>query len=435
MQPRQLSRERRRLDLDDAPELDVSEEAALDAIRRQLDAEFAAFETVREAPDTVKEQPPARPAGTAQPPTSPEPDPGQWAARVHLAPADTSAPAPGRALESLPEPPVRFVSPDTSAAPARRTGLDPGPEPHVRFVPADVSAVAPPTLEPVPPVHPRTATDAVARARAPGLRQPPRERQHPGSRRPEPLREQRMGLAAPRPAREPLERAFAQRLPARWREVPAPPSLPDEDDEPKSRGGLLLAIGLAAGLAGGAAGALLTVVLVMGDRSDRLQDSWNLLVTAARDSGLAAVAATVTGGHDEPDAARASRTVSARAPSSAPRRGPVTTSEITDPALSSPRGTAGAHGSAELRDLVAAGRDAYVRNDYETAELLFGRAVQHSATDGLLRYHHAIALMGLGRFGEARAEFRNALRLGVDGTVADEAQRALAQLDSSRRRR
>jgi hypothetical protein len=143
----------------------------------------------------------------------------------------------------------------------------------------------------------------------------------------------------------------------------------------------------------------------------------------------------VTGGHDEPDAARASRTVSARAPSSAPRRGPVTTSEITDPALSSPRGTAGAHGSAELRDLVAAGRDAYVRNDYETAELLFGRAVQHSATDGLLRYHHAIALMGLGRFGEARAEFRNALRLGVDGTVADEAQRALAQLDSSRRRR
>ena len=46
-----------------------------------------------------------------------------------------------------------------------------------------------------------------------------------------------------------------------------------------------------------------------------------------------------------------------------------------------------------------------------------------------------IALMGLGRFGEARTEFRNALRLGVDRTVADEAQRALAQLDSSRRRR
>ncbi|HJR49860.1 MAG TPA: hypothetical protein VJ794_02075, partial [Gemmatimonadales bacterium] len=187
MQPRQLSRERRSLDLDDAPDLDVSEEAALDAIRRQLDAEFAAFETVREAPDTVTEQPPARPAGT--PPTSPEPDPGQWAARVHLAPADTSAAAPGPTLESLPEPPVRFASPDTNVAPARRTGLEAGPEPHVRVVPADVSAVAPPALvEPVPPVHPRTVLDAVARARAPGLRQPPRERQHSASRRAEPLR-------------------------------------------------------------------------------------------------------------------------------------------------------------------------------------------------------------------------------------------------------
>ena len=117
-----------------------------------------------------------------------------------------------------------------------------------------------------------------------------------------------MGLAAPRPPREPLERAFAQRLPARWREAPVPPPLPDEDDEPRSRRGLLLTMVLVAGLAGGAAGALLTVVLLMGNRSGPFQDSWDMLVRAARDSGLAGVAATVTGRSDELDAERASRT-------------------------------------------------------------------------------------------------------------------------------
>jgi hypothetical protein len=425
MQPRQSSREQRRLDLDDAPELDSSEEAAIEAIRRQLDAEFAAVEAVREAPDPVPDQPVTRP----------EPEPRHRPALVRFVPPADTSPAAGKALESPPEPHARFVPPDTSAASTRRTGLEAGAEPHVRFLPPDVSAAAPPTtVEPAPAVPPRAVPDGLVRARPAGPRQPPRERQHPGPRRPESLREQRMGLAAPRPPRESLERAFAQRLPARWREAPVPLPLPDEDDEPTSRRGLLLTMGLAAGLAGGAAGALLTVVLLMGNRSDPFQDSWDMLVTAARDSGLAGVAATVTGRSDELDAERASRTASARPASPAPRRGPVTTSEITDPAQPG-QGVRSTPGSTQLRDLVAAGRDAYVRNDYETAELLFAQAVQHSATDGLLRYHHAIALMGLGRFSEARAEFRNALRLGVDSTVADEAQRALAQLNTGRRRR
>ena len=91
--------------------------------------------------------------------------------------------------------------------------------------------------------------------------------------------------------------------------------------------------------------------------------------------------------------------------------------------------------SLELRGLVSAGREAYVRRDYAMAERLFAQAVERSSGDGLLRYHHAIALMGLGRFSEARVQFQNALRLGVDSIVADEAQRALAQISTSRRRR
>ncbi|HSF02143.1 MAG TPA: hypothetical protein VLA62_03995, partial [Solirubrobacterales bacterium] len=161
-QPRQSPKEQRRLDLDDAPELDSSEEAALEAIRRQLDAEFDAVEAVRDAPDAVADQPATRT----------EPEPRYRPALVRFAPVDTP-PAAGKALESAPEPHVRFVPPETSAAPARRTGLEPGPETHVRFLPTDVSAAPPRTaVEPVPPVPPRAAPDTVERARPAGPRQP-----------------------------------------------------------------------------------------------------------------------------------------------------------------------------------------------------------------------------------------------------------------------
>jgi len=391
MQPGQPSERRRLMDLEDAPELDSSDEAALDAIRRQLDEEFGRAEAVPEVAD-------------------PPEDRGRIIAR--------------------PEPDGRRRERSSPL----RTEPRPRPEPEPWTRPAPVTEKR---TRADREAMPRPAPDAEMRAR-PGPARDPRERAHPAWARPERFRDERLVQPASRIVREPAERLAVQRFPSRWRESESPPS-----PEPRSRRGLFVAIGLTAGLAGGAAGAVLTVLLLTGDRGDPLQTSWGKVVAAARDSGLIEAAAAVKDralsvdpwdlGRDETVRPRATppREAASRAPSSTPRRVPVTTSEIPDPVHQS----AGTTGSRELRDLVAAGRDAYVRRDYATAELLFARAVERSLSDGLLRYHHAIALMGLGRFAEARTEFGYALRLGVEPAVAEEARQALAQLNAGRRRR
>lgn len=393
---------RRLLDLDDAPELDPGEETALEAIRRQLDEEFDGID-----------------AAAVIPPPPLDPPVPSTIKTVHGPPPGGDRTVDTADEEDLRRPQVR--------PPAER---DAPPEPERRSRPAPESPA---------PTRAMRERDSVSRRRlddddgpARGLR----ERQPPSWARPERSRPERPLPPPSRVAREPTNRFTAQRVPLQWREVQSPAL----DDEPESQRGLLVAIGVAAGLAGGAAGALLTVLLVTGGHSDALQRSWGTVVAAARDSGLVDMAETVRDRTRSADPAASAPQAPARpapatpAPTASPsRRGAVTTSEIPGPVERSARTESAA--SLELRSLVNAGRDAYVRQDYEMAERLFSQAVERSASDGLLRYHQAIALMGLGRFGEARVQFQNALRLGVDPMVADEAQRALAQLSTSRRRR
>lgn len=379
--------ERRLLDLDDAPGLDPSEESALDAIRRQLDEEFARAEGIVEVDATPE------PRGA----TEAEPDGGEWtrprAERHELIEPETR---PRIELETRPRRPADGAR--------RMRGLSERPE------------------------RPRSTPDDERVARA------ARERWATTWARPERLRDERPApVPPPRNVREPADSFPVRRIPPSWRPVEPP-----EPDPPTSRPGVFLSIGLVAGLAGGAAGALLTVLLVTGTSFDDMQQSWARVVGAARDSGLADLAAKVTDRVSPPDARdrepRASVDRSGPPPASTPRRGPVTTAEISEATESgTPRAESAA--SIELRGLISAGRDAYVRRDYAMAERLFAQAVERSTADGLLRYHHAIALMGLGRFSEARSQFQSALRLGVDGVVADEARRALAQIDTRRRRR
>lgn len=75
--------------------------------------------------------------------------------------------------------------------------------------------------------------------------------------------------------------------------------------------------------------------------------------------------------------------------------------------------------SAAGADLDQAGRAAYARGDYTTAERLFGEAVSRRPKDPVVRYHRAVALFALGRWSEAAAEYENALRLNPTPDVAE----------------
>jgi hypothetical protein len=391
-QPRQRVERRRPFQLEGAPELDARDEAALDAIRRQLDEEFAAAEATLEVSNYPedRDRPGARPEAEAR--RRPRPSSGHVEARL------------------LPEPEAR-------SRPAANGG--------------ERRAHAPLERE----VRPRPAPDVEVRTR-PTPSSDPREHTRPAWTRPGRFGDERVVHRPSRPVREPVDRS-GPRFPPHWREreteAPPPP-------EARPRRGVFVTIGLAAGLAGGVVGALATVLLLAGGRPDTLHASWDRVVTAARDSRLVEMAIVAKDRALSPDAGHTDNGAAARPdarppvvpPSSAPRRGPVTTAEIPGPLERSPGGQRPE--STELRSLVAAGREAYVRKDYATAERLFAEAVERSLADGLLRYHHAIALMGLGRFTEARVELRNALRLGVEPMVADEAQRALTQLSGGRRR-
>lgn len=365
--------ERRLLDLDDAPGLDPSEESALDAIRRQLDEEFARAEAITEV-----DAPDARDVPEA------DTHDGAWLGR-----------RAERQEVGEPEPPP----PRRPADAARR--LRGFSERHER---------------------PRSTFDDERGAR------PPRERRVAAAGRPERFREERPATPSPRHVRPPAD-AFVRRIPPAWRETQPP-----TPDTPRARPGIFLSIGLAAGLAGGAAGALLTVLLVTGASFDGVQDSWDRVVGAARDSGLVELATQVTDRVSPPAPPEPRAGQNEPAPVPTARRGPIASADIPEVAEPSPPRAESA-ASIELRGLVSAGREAYVRRDYAMAERLFAQAVERSTGDGLLRYHHAIALMGLGRFSEARSQFQNALRLGVDSVVTDEAHRALAQIDTRRRRR
>jgi clan AA aspartic protease (TIGR02281 family) len=69
-------------------------------------------------------------------------------------------------------------------------------------------------------------------------------------------------------------------------------------------------------------------------------------------------------------------------------------------------------------DLNDAGRAAYERGDYATAERLFRQAATQSPGDPLVHYHQGVTLMRLARWREAAAAFDTVLRLNPPPDLA-----------------
>lgn len=88
-------------------------------------------------------------------------------------------------------------------------------------------------------------------------------------------------------------------------------------------------------------------------------------------------------------------------------------------------GTGLSAGAADLND---AGKAAYSRGDYGTAERLFNQAVAQAPRDPLLHYHRGVTLMRLSRWHEASAAFETVLRLGPPADLAAVAQQGIRSL-------
>ena len=82
-------------------------------------------------------------------------------------------------------------------------------------------------------------------------------------------------------------------------------------------------------------------------------------------------------------------------------------------------------GGATVADLNEAGKAAYARGDFATAERLFSQALAKAPDEPLLHYHRGIALMRLSRWQEASNAFQAALRLNPSPEVAQPAREAL----------
>lgn len=85
-------------------------------------------------------------------------------------------------------------------------------------------------------------------------------------------------------------------------------------------------------------------------------------------------------------------------------------------------------GEATVADLNEAGKAAYARGDFATAERLFGQALVKAPDEPLLYYHRGIALMRLSRWQEASTAFQAALRLNPSHEVAQPAREGLRSI-------
>lgn len=85
--------------------------------------------------------------------------------------------------------------------------------------------------------------------------------------------------------------------------------------------------------------------------------------------------------------------------------------------------------AASVADLNEAGKAAYARGDYASAERLFSQAITRAPDQPLLHYHRAVALTQLGRFKEAADAYRAVLRLGPPASVAATSREALRGID------
>jgi clan AA aspartic protease (TIGR02281 family) len=76
-----------------------------------------------------------------------------------------------------------------------------------------------------------------------------------------------------------------------------------------------------------------------------------------------------------------------------------------------------------------AGKAAYARGDYATAERLFRQAVEAAPEEPETHYHHAVALTHLHRWAEAAASYQKALALRPPAALAAAARQGLRTVE------
>ena len=84
--------------------------------------------------------------------------------------------------------------------------------------------------------------------------------------------------------------------------------------------------------------------------------------------------------------------------------------------------------AATVSDLNEAGKAAYTKGDFATAERLFSQALAKAPDEPLLHYHQGITLMRLSRWREASAAFEAALRLSPPREVESAAREGIRSL-------
>jgi clan AA aspartic protease (TIGR02281 family) len=89
-----------------------------------------------------------------------------------------------------------------------------------------------------------------------------------------------------------------------------------------------------------------------------------------------------------------------------------------------------AHAARSVAELNEAGKAAYGRGDFATAERLFNQAIAVAPNEPLLHYHRGITLMRLSRWPDAAAAFRATLRLDPPADLASAAREGLQSIDS-----
>lgn len=84
--------------------------------------------------------------------------------------------------------------------------------------------------------------------------------------------------------------------------------------------------------------------------------------------------------------------------------------------------------NATVSGLNDAGKTAYSRGDYATAERLFNQALARAPGDPLLHYHRGVTLMRLSRWREASGAFEAVLRLNPPADLAASAREGIRSL-------